>query len=162
MIALAMICGPKLLLADEPTTALDVTTQAQILALMQKINRESGTSILFISHDLNVIRGICTRVLVMYAGRIVEEGPAEEVFRNPLHEYTKGLAGSIPGRELKGKKLANIPGRVPSIEERISGCPFAPRCGRAQKDCAGVFAGEMPPGSKTVHRSRCIFGETAE
>jgi peptide/nickel transport system ATP-binding protein len=139
MIAQAMICGPKLLIADEPTTALDATIQAQILELMRKINKERRTAILFISHDLSVIRRLCHRVLVMYAGKIVESGSVETVFNKPLHEYTKGLIGSIPNRERKGKALANIPGSVPSIEEDLPGCPFAPRCKKARKLCSTTF-----------------------
>ncbi|MDR2516460.1 MAG: ABC transporter ATP-binding protein [Spirochaetaceae bacterium] len=166
MIALAIICGPKLLVADEPTTALDVTIQAQILDLMKQINRDSGTGILFISHDLNVIRGICTRVLVMYAGRIVESGPVEEVFSRPRHEYTKGLIGSIPARERKGAPLTAIPGRVPAAGEGFPGCPFAPRCGRAEERCRAAFpshtvvpsAGNGVPG-KSPHCVYCVHAE---
>ncbi|AEF82172.1 ABC transporter ATP-binding protein [Leadbettera azotonutricia] len=149
MIALAMICKPKLLIADEPTTALDIATQAQILDLMKGINAEFGTSVLFISHDLSIISRLCKRVLVMYAGRLVEEGSAAEVFANPGHEYTRGLVGSIPGRNLKGEDLANIPGKVPSVEEeRPPGCPFAPRCSKATEQCTKSFpAGrEISPG----------------
>jgi peptide/nickel transport system ATP-binding protein len=157
MIALAVVCRPRLLIADEPTTALDLTTQSQILALMKKINRDLGTSILFISHDLGVIKNLCTRVLVMYAGRIVEEGPVEEVFSRPAHEYTRGLLGSLPGRDTKGRDLANIPGKVPSVEEgRPPGCPFHPRCGKAGERCKGEF----PPlrilsGQRRTH---CVLG----
>jgi peptide/nickel transport system ATP-binding protein len=139
MIALAMICGPRLLIADEPTTALDATIQAQILELIKKINKERGTAILFISHDLSIIRRICRRVIVMYAGKIVESGKAEDVFERPLHEYTKGLIGSIPDRKRKGSALANIPGKVPSIEEQLPGCPFAPRCAKAGERCRAMF-----------------------
>jgi peptide/nickel transport system ATP-binding protein len=117
MIALAMILGPKILIADEPTTALDLNTQDQILKLLQQINSESRTSILFISHDLGVIRQICNRVMVMYAGKIVEEGIAEEVFQNPGHEYTRSLLGALPERNQKGEKLKVIPGKVPLLEE---------------------------------------------
>jgi peptide/nickel transport system ATP-binding protein len=163
MIALALIRGPRLLIADEPTTALDVTIQAQILDLMRRVNRESGTGILFISHDLKVIRSISSRVLVMYAGKIVESGPVEEVFAHPRHEYTRGLIGSIPGRERKGKPLVNIPGKVPGIGERLPGCPFAPRCGRAERRCfeafppETIFPGAENPGA--LHRAHCIYPE---
>jgi peptide/nickel transport system ATP-binding protein len=140
MIALAAISGPKLLIADEPTTALDVTIQAQILSLLKTINRELGMSILFISHDLAVINQICDRVLVMYAGKIVEEGTVGNVFWHPVHEYTKGLMGSIPAKSMKGRPLANIPGKVPSLEEKQStGCPFAPRCKRPLNRCFERF-----------------------
>jgi peptide/nickel transport system ATP-binding protein len=155
MIALAMICRPRLLIADEPTTALDVTIQAQILDLMKRVNAEYGTSILFVSHDLSVISRLCGRVLVMYAGRLVEEGPAVEVFSRPGHEYTRGLVGSIPGRISKGRSLANIPGKVPSIEDgQPSGCPFAPRCRRAAPECRAVFPEERIAGEG--HKVHCI------
>jgi peptide/nickel transport system ATP-binding protein len=155
MIAMAMIAGPRLLIADEPTTALDVSIQTQILELLKKINRETGTSILFISHDLSVINRICRRVLVMYAGKLVEQGRVEEVFTRPCHEYTRGLLGSLPGRKGKGKALANIPGRVPPIEApRLPGCPFAPRCPRALDRCAAAFPGETS--LSPTHRFHCI------
>jgi peptide/nickel transport system ATP-binding protein len=147
MIAAAMICGPRLLIADEPTTALDVSIQAQILGLLKKINRETGTAILFISHDLSVVRSLCRRVLVMYAGKLVERGPVEEVFAHPAHEYTQGLLGAIPGPASRGRPLANIPGRVPPIEEdRPPGCPFAPRCSRAAASCRERFPPEISLG----------------
>ncbi|MDR3166582.1 MAG: ABC transporter ATP-binding protein [Treponema sp.] len=139
MIALAVINRPRLLIADEPTTALDLSIQTQILDLMRKINRELGTSILFISHDLSVIRHLCDRVLVMYAGKIVESGPAEEVFRKPLHEYTRLLLGAIPSRDRKGRALANIPGKVPALGEIPPGCPFAPRCKKVLPRCREGF-----------------------
>jgi peptide/nickel transport system ATP-binding protein len=141
MIALAMVCKPRLLIADEPTTALDFTIQAQILALMKRFNKTQGTSILFISHDLTLVNRLCDRVLVMYAGKLIEEGSVRDIFRRPAHEYTRGLFGAIPSRERKGKPLVNIPGKVPSIddEEKLSGCPFAPRCPRAEKRCNAAF-----------------------
>jgi len=135
MIAMAIICKPKLLIADEPTTALDVTIQAQILELLKEINKEFNTSILFISHDLGVINRLCDRVIVMYAGKIVEEGKVRTIFLHPVHEYTKGLMNSIPTRDQKGKKLKCIKGRVPSLSERKFGCPFAPRCDTARDIC---------------------------
>jgi peptide/nickel transport system ATP-binding protein len=156
MIALAMICGPRLLIADEPTTALDATIQAQILELIKTINRERGTAVLFISHDLGVIRRLCHRVLVMYAGKIVESGKTETVFNGPLHEYTKGLIGSIPDRKRKGSALANIPGKVPSIEEQPSGCPFAPRCAKARERCRAMFPEASFDGGHRVH---CFLAE---
>ncbi|MDR3336619.1 MAG: ABC transporter ATP-binding protein [Treponema sp.] len=166
MIALAMIGNPRLLIADEPTTALDLTTQAQILDLMRELNHKRGNAILFISHDLGVIRRLCRRVLVMYAGKIVESGTVEDVFDNPLHEYTKSLIDSIPCRERKGLPLANIPGRVPSVEERLPGCPFAPRCGKAREDCCAAFPAERVFNGKqdecAAHQVYCIqrYGET--
>jgi peptide/nickel transport system ATP-binding protein len=161
MIAMAMICGPRLLIADEPTTALDVSIQAQILELLRGINRETGTAILFISHDLSVIQAVCHRVLVMYAGKLVEQGPVGEVFTHPGHEYTRGLLGSIPGRSSKGRPLANIPGRVPPIEEkRPPGCPFAPRCPRASAPCREGFPPEVSLGSG--HWASCFAALAAD
>ena len=156
MIALAMICRPRLLIADEPTTALDSTTQSQILALMKEINRDLGTSILFISHNLALVKNFCDRVLVMYSGRILEEGYTEEVFSNPAHEYTRGLLASIPGRADKGKPLAAIPGKVPSLEEaRPGGCPFHPRCGKAGPGCKAEFPAARS--ISTTHTTRCVL-----
>jgi len=139
MIAIAIANKPKLLICDEPTTALDVSIQAQILDLLKHINKTLGTSILFISHDLGVICRICDRVLVMYAGRIVESGTVRNIFIHPVHEYTKGLISSIPQKEHKGKALKSIPGKVPSIEETVSGCPFAPRCSVSCEECYVSF-----------------------
>jgi peptide/nickel transport system ATP-binding protein len=156
MIALAVIAGPRLLIADEPTTALDLTTQAQILHLIKQLNREQGTAILFISHDLSVVNSICDRVLVMYAGQVMEEGPVKEVFSRPAHEYTRGLLGSIPGRNHKGRPLAAIPGRVPPLEEeRGGGCPFMPRCPRAENRCLTPFERPLTPGRRTF----CVLEE---
>jgi peptide/nickel transport system ATP-binding protein len=156
MIALAVICRPRLLIADEPTTALDFTTQSQILSLLKEINRDMGASILFISHDLSVIGSNCSRVLVMYSGRILEEGGTEEVFSNPAHEYTRGLLASTPGKANKPQALANIPGRVPSLEEgRPQGCPFHPRCSKVKPACKQSFAPERSVGAN--HRTRCIL-----
>lgn len=157
MIALAMICRPRLLVADEPTTALDQSTQNQILSLMKEINRDLGTSILFISHDLGLIRNFCNRLLVMYSGRILEEGSTEEIFNHPAHEYTRGLLRCIPGKANKGKDLAAIPGRIPTLEEgRPSGCPFHPRCEKARPECKVTF----PPVRRLspTHTGRCILG----
>jgi peptide/nickel transport system ATP-binding protein len=154
MIALAIICRPRLLIADEPVTALDFNTQIQILGLMKEINRDLGASILFISHDLGLIKNFCDRVLVMYSGRILEEGKTNEVFTNPAHEYTRGLLGSIP--EKRGKDLAAIPGRVPSLEEgRPKGCPFHPRCAKAMQACMEDFPEARSAGAD--HTSRCVL-----
>lgn len=159
MIASAIICRPKLLIADEPTTALDVTIQAQILELLKDINRSLGTAILFISHDLGVISQICDRVLVMYAGRLVEEGSTRNIFWHPVHEYTKGLMESIPTKEQKGRALVNIPGRVPSIEDTHFGCPFAPRCSVVREECLT----EVPPSLRlSESHSVCCFATKPE
>ncbi|MGN0342732.1 MAG: ABC transporter ATP-binding protein [Roseburia sp.] len=135
MIAMAIIGKPKLLIADEPTTALDVTTQAQVLELLKKINRKYHTTILFISHDLGVIKRLCDRVLVMYAGKIVEQGRTSTILIHPVHEYTKGLMNSIPTRKKKGELLCSIKGKVPPVTEKKSPCPFAPRCDAAKDIC---------------------------
>jgi len=163
MIALAVICRPRLLIADEPTTALDFATQSQIITLMKEVSREMGTSILFISHDLSLLKNFCDRLLVMYCGRILEEGAALEVFSRPAHEYTRSLLESIPGRDSRGKDLAAIPGKVPSLEEgRPAGCPFHPRCAKAGPRCAG---GEFPAARAVslavsgTHTTRCVLWE---
>lgn len=136
MIAMALINKPALLIADEPTTALDVTIQAQILELMKKLNKEEGSAIMIISHDLGVINELCDTVAVMYSGVIVEAGPVKEVFSSPLHPYTKGLMESIPTMDKKGIELYTIKGMVPSIYERNnSGCSFANRCPKAEEKC---------------------------
>ncbi len=133
MIAMALACNPKLLIADEPTTALDVTIQAQILDLMRDLKRRLGSAIMLITHDLGVVAEMAERVVVMYAGRKVEEAPVGEIFARPLHPYTRGLLGAVPrlGSSLEqgGRtRLAEITGQVPSLRRRIVGCPFAGRC----------------------------------
>ncbi|WP_067926425.1 ABC transporter ATP-binding protein [Alicyclobacillus shizuokensis] len=135
MIAIAMACKPQLLIADEPTTALDVTIQAQILDLMRKVARENRTSILLITHDLGVVAEMCDRVAVMYAGRIVEEGPVRQIFRNPQHPYTQGLLASLPKVDGPRTRLQPIEGNVPSLKNMPQGCRFAPRCRRAMDVC---------------------------
>lgn len=135
MIAMATVCRPDLMIADEPTTALDVTVQAQVLSLLKKISKKHGMAIIFISHDLSVIRQIADRVLVMYAGKIVEEAETETILQHPAHPYTKGLILSIPTRDSKGKDLPCIEGHVPSTTEKRFPCPFAPRCSLAQEIC---------------------------
>lgn len=135
MIAMAMICEPKLLIADEPTTALDVTIQAQILELMKKLNKETDTAIMMITHDLGVVAQMCERVIVMYAGKVVEEGKVQSVFQNPKHPYTIGLLQSIPDMRLKKDRLYSIPGNVPKPGTSQLGCQFAPRCSHAMEQC---------------------------
>jgi oligopeptide/dipeptide ABC transporter ATP-binding protein len=139
MIAMALSCNPQLLLADEPTTALDVTIQAQILSLMIRLKEEFGTSILLITHNLGIIAEMASRVVVMYAGRVVEEAPVRELFKDPRHPYTQGLLGSIPviGRKAKtGQRLQEIPGMVPSPLEMPKGCRFHPRCSKVMAVCS--------------------------
>ncbi len=138
MIAMALACAPRVLIADEPTTALDVLIQAQILELLENLKKETGMSILIITHDLGVVAEIAQRVLVMYAGEIVESGPAKALLKSPFHPYTKGLIASIPKLGTKkrpGARLEEIPGNVPSLDQRPSGCPFHPRCSWAMEIC---------------------------
>src|SRR5712672_64236 len=142
MIAIALACNPKLLIADEPTTALDVTIQAQILDLLNDLKSRVGAAIVLITHDLGVVAEIAERVMVMYAGRKVEEAPVADLFRAPRHPYTRGLLGAVPrlGASLSGKatRLAEIPGVVPSLKQRIVGCVFANRCTFTQDICRQV------------------------
>ncbi len=139
MIAIALACSPKLLIADEPTTALDVTIQAQILDLMRDLKRRVGAAIMLITHDLGVVAEVADRVVVMYAGRKVEEAAVTDLFRNPRHPYTRGLMGAVPrlGSAEHGEtgRLAEIPGMVPSLKTRIEGCVFAGRCPQVAEIC---------------------------
>ncbi|HOJ14943.1 MAG TPA: ABC transporter ATP-binding protein, partial [Deltaproteobacteria bacterium] len=143
MIAMAMACRPAVLIADEPTTALDVTTQRQILGLMDELRASSGTSIVFVTHDLGIVAGFCDDVAVMYAGRVVESAPAGRLFEEPLHPYTKGLLKSVPriGRSRRGKRLPAIEGSVPTPSDMPGGCTFHPRC----PEVMGVCRQEPPP-----------------
>jgi peptide/nickel transport system ATP-binding protein len=134
-IAIAMLNRPRLIIADEPTTALDVTIQAQILYEAQKLCRESGTALIWITHDLSVVAGLADRICVMYAGRIVESGTVDEVLDAPLHPYTQGLIGSVPSRNRRGAPLAQIPGMMPRLTELPAGCAFRARCARASSVC---------------------------
>lgn len=135
MIAIAMCCKPDILIADEPTTALDVTVQAQILNLMRSLRNETGTAIVMITHDLGVIADICDRVAVMYCGCVVEEGSVEDVLRHPRHPYTKGLIASVPKMDGAVKYLHNIPGTVPQLHHLPRGCRFADRCPQCTEAC---------------------------
>ncbi len=145
MIAMALACNPRLLMADEPTTALDVTIQAQILELMRRLKEKTGAAIVLITHDLGVVAEMAQRVVVMYAGRKVEEAPVDALFAHPRHPYTRGLLNSIPrlgeAEVRQRKRLAEIPGVVPSLREEIPGCIFAPRCSYATERCRR----EYPP-----------------
>ena len=135
MIAMALACEPDILIADEPTTALDVTIQAQILELMQSLQKELGMAIIMITHDLGVVAQLCDEIIVMYAGSICEQGTADEIFYNPCHEYTKGLLRSIPTVDSSGEKLQPISGTPIDLLNMPKGCPFAPRCDNAMKIC---------------------------
>lgn len=134
-IAIALLNGPDLIVADEPTTALDVTIQSQILAEVQDLARDTGTALIWITHDLAVVAGLADRVAVMYAGRIVETGPTDAVLAGPDHPYSVGLLGSIPGHGQRGQRLAQIPGMAPNMADLPPGCAFAPRCFRANARC---------------------------
>jgi len=137
MIAIALACEPALLIADEPTTALDVTIQAQILELLRKLREERKMSVILITHDLGVVAGMCERVKVMYAGRIVEEGPTRELFKGARHPYTRALLASLPRLdEEEGAQLRTIPGLPPNLSRVPPGCPFHPRCAHAEERCS--------------------------
>jgi oligopeptide transport system ATP-binding protein len=154
MIAMALITRPELLIADEPTTALDVTVQAQILDLIRRLQRELGMAVIFVTHDLGVVAGLCDRVQVMYAGRIVEKAGADALFHSPLHPYTRALQRSIPALQPKGRELFTIPGLPPDVSKPNPGCAFAPRCGFADESCVASVPelAEAGPG----HAHACI------
>ncbi|MFB0767474.1 ABC transporter ATP-binding protein [Aeromonas salmonicida] len=135
MIAMALLCRPQLLIADEPTTALDVTVQAQIMTLMNELKREFNTSIIMITHDLGVVAGICDKVLVMYAGRTMEYGRVNDIFYRPSHPYTEGLLRAIPRLDSEGEELPTIPGNPPNLLRLPTGCPFQERCHRVSDIC---------------------------
>ncbi|MCI8583633.1 MAG: ABC transporter ATP-binding protein [Dorea sp.] len=154
MIAIALACEPKLLIADEPTTALDVTIQAQILELMQELREKLGMSIIMITHDLGVVASMCEKIAVMYAGHIIEYGTADEIFYEPKHEYTKGLIKSIPKLDTKeDERLVPIEGQPIDLLNPPKGCPFAPRCASCMKICLN----QMPPKTELsdTHYSYC-------
>ncbi|AEB49427.1 ABC transporter ATP-binding protein [Aeromonas veronii] len=135
MIAMALLCRPQLLIADEPTTALDVTVQAQIMTLMNELKREFNTAIIMITHDLGVVAGICNKVLVMYAGRTMEYGKVDDIFYRPSHPYTEGLLRAIPRLDTEGEVLPTIPGNPPNLLRLPTGCPFQERCHRVSEIC---------------------------
>ncbi|MGM7683160.1 ABC transporter ATP-binding protein [Cytobacillus sp. Hm23] len=161
MIAMAMLCDPKILIADEPTTALDVTIQAQILRLMKDLNKKMNTAVMLITHDLGVVAEVCQRVVVMYAGKIVEEGDVRTIFKNPKHPYTVGLIKSVPDIRHKAERLYSIPGNVPKPGSINQGCRFAERCSHAMERC---FT-ETPPlyqSDEIGHRVRCFLHDEKE
>ncbi len=155
MIAMALAAGPSLLIADEPTTALDVTVQRQILDLLATLQDELQLSMLFITHDLGVVAEVADRVAVMYAGRIVEEGPVLEVLRHPRHPYTQGLIAAAP--RLRRERSASIPGTVPALFALPPGCAFAPRCVYVREECRKAVPELRPAGEN--HRARCVLVE---
>jgi peptide/nickel transport system ATP-binding protein len=156
MIAMAMVCNPSLLIADEPTTALDVTIQAQILALMKELNKNFRTSIMMITHDLGVVAEICDRVIVMYSGKIIEEGDVRTIFKNPKHPYTIGLIQSVPDIRAKKERLYSIPGNVPKPGAVRQGCRFAARCEYVFDRCFREDP-ELYKTGECGHRVRCFL-----
>jgi peptide/nickel transport system ATP-binding protein len=156
MIAIGLACEPALLIADEPTTALDVTIQAQIVELVKSLRQRMGMSIIWITHDLALLAGLADRILVLYAGTIVEDAGIDDLYRSPAHPYTRGLLASIPRlRASSGAKLAAIPGTPPEAGQRPQGCPFAPRCPQVTAVCRS----EMPrlePVAQCGHRAACF------
>ncbi|KOE63455.1 ABC transporter ATP-binding protein [Aggregatibacter actinomycetemcomitans] len=149
MIAMALLCRPKLLIADEPTTALDVTVQAQIMTLLNELKHEFNTAIIMITHDLGVVAGICDHVLVMYAGRTMEYGNAEQIFYHPTHPYSIGLMDAIPRLDMDEEHLVTIPGNPPNLLHLPQGCPFSPRCRFASEQCQ-----KAPPKLTALHDGR--------
>jgi oligopeptide/dipeptide ABC transporter ATP-binding protein len=152
---MALLCGPELLIADEPTTAVDVTVQAQVLELIRELQRGSSMSVILITHDLGVVAGMAHRIAVMYAGRIVETGPASELFARPAHPYTQGLLASVPRMDSpRGQAIVPIPGLPPDLARLPSGCAFRPRCARAFDACAQHEPGLVQLSSQ--HAARCF------
>ena len=159
MIAMALMCEPDLLIADEPTTALDVTIQAQILRLLVDLTREMNMAMILITHDLGVVARVADKVAVMYAGELVETGPASEVFATPSHPYTRGLLRCIPqpGKTARGARLGTIAGIVPSLVGEVTGCAFRTRCPHAQPSCREA----IPMRGTAGHAFRCVFADGA-
>jgi peptide/nickel transport system ATP-binding protein len=155
-IAIALVNRPDVIIADEPTTALDVSTQGQILFEMQKLCRDSGTALVWITHDLSVVAGLADKVCVMYAGRIVERGRVDDVLDRPLHPYTQGLIASVPSRNRRGEPLRQIPGMAPSALALPEGCHFRPRCAHAQAVCLAEQAERVFGAERSA---RCIRAE---
>jgi peptide/nickel transport system ATP-binding protein len=159
MIALALACKPKILLADEPTTALDATVQIQILLLLRELQREFGMSVIFVTHDIGVAIEICDRVAVMYAGQIVEQGTLSQIVRSPVHPYARGLLASTVHGAKRGQRLETIPGTPPSLDKAPTNCSFAPRCGFAEARCLEQLPPNVQIGPDRI--ARCILAERA-
>jgi oligopeptide transport system ATP-binding protein len=157
MIAMALSCTPELLIADEPTTALDVTIQAQILELIRRLKRETGASVILITHDLGVVAGMTDHVIVMYAGKIFEQAPTSELFERPGNPYTRALLRSVPDPTAEQGKLYQIPGQPPDLSRLPAGCPFAPRCERAEEVCRQEFPPFVQVNAN--HYSLCHFAK---
>ena len=160
-IAIAFINKPDLIIADEPTTALDVTIQSQILYEAQKLCQETGTAMIWITHDLAVVSALADRIAVMYAGRIVEQGRTSDIISRPLHPYTRGLLGSVPSANRRGARLAQIPGMPPSLLNPPAGCSFLPRCSRSAAECSAGPAVTEPLPGRQVRCFRPILAEAA-
>jgi peptide/nickel transport system ATP-binding protein len=154
MIAIALSCGPRLLLADEPTTALDATVQIQVLILLRRLQQELGMGTIFVTHDLGVAAEIADRVAVMYAGRVIEEGPVADVLRAPAHPYTAGLLASTVHDQAPDQDIAAIPGSPPDLRRLPGGCSFAPRCGLATEACRQAFPDPVYPAPGRM--ARCV------
>jgi oligopeptide transport system ATP-binding protein len=144
MIAMALLCEPEVLIADEPTTALDVTVQAQIIALLRELQRDFGTAIIMITHDLGVVAGLCDEVMVLYGGRVMEQGSADSIFYRASHPYTVGLLGAIPRLDAGDEPLVAIPGAPPNMAKLPRGCPFSERCTLASEECIDVLPALLP------------------
>lgn len=157
VIAMMLACDPDFLICDEPTTALDVTIQAQILELLKELQEERGLSILFITHDMGVVADIANRVNVMYAGQIVEKATVEDLFANPQHPYTRALLRSIPGEHSRADGLETIEGQVPTPNEPADHCRFAPRCSKAFDACENVPPQHVPVGDSEDHTASCLL-----
>ena len=155
MIAMALSCNPRLLIADEPTTALDVTIQAQILRLLRDLQKQFDFSVILITHNLGVVAQTCDRLAVLYAGRVAEIGSTEDIFNNPQHPYTRGLMNAIPRPGSRGKKMAAIPGTVPSNPGAVTGCPFAPRCEHVFERCSAETPSLINVSGE--HRASCFL-----
>jgi oligopeptide transport system ATP-binding protein len=165
MIAMALSCKPELLIADEPTTALDVTIQAQILELIKRLKAESNTSVILITHDLGVVAGMTDHLVVMYAGKVFEQAPTKVLFERPGNPYTRGLLRSVPDPTAEQGKLYQIPGLPPDLAHLPSGCPFAPRCERAEEICSRQFPPyvELTPGHHSLcHFANEVYAEAAQ
>jgi len=155
MIAMALLCEPEVLIADEPTTALDVTVQAQMLTLLRDLQRDFGTAIVLITHDLGVVAGLCDQVVVMYGGRVMEQGSAQQLFKTASHPYTLGLLKAVPRMDRDDESLLAIPGAPPNMAHLPKGCPFSPRCSLAEAICQTQLAPLQPMPGATHHLRAC-------
>ena len=155
MIAMALLCEPEVLIADEPTTALDVTVQAQMLTLLRDLQRDFGTAIVLITHDLGVVAGLCDQVVVMYGGRVMEQGSAQQLFKTASHPYTLGLLKAVPRMDRDDESLQAIPGAPPNMAHLPKGCPFSPRCSLADTQCQTQLATLQPLAGATHHLRAC-------